>query len=213
VILVLLEELTNAIRDGDSDKSKLLTEQLLEKGVKPEDVVVGGLTKGLTILGELWDKGEVFLTDVLMAINAFNAALDVVKPRLEGEISKKLGKVIIGTVAGDIHHIGKNIVATMLESSGFEVINLGEDVSTEKFCEAVAREYPDILAMSGLVSTSLPAMEAVVKDLKEKDLREKGKVMVGGPPITPEFIRKIGADLYALDGFEAAKTAKEAVGQ
>jgi 5-methyltetrahydrofolate--homocysteine methyltransferase len=124
---------------------------------------------------------------------------------------KGLGTVIIGTVKDDIHYVGKSIVATLLSSAGFKVIDLGEDVSAEAFCEAVTTENPDILGMSCLISTSLPAIRRVMEELKDRGLRKKVKVMIGGAPVTQEFVREVGGDLYAVDAFKAVKKAEEAM--
>lgn len=205
-----LEELAMAVCEADADKARLLSEQMLKKGIPPKDILQG-LTQGLTTLGEMWDRKEAFLVEVLCAVETFNAALEVIKPTLRKAEAKKYGKVVIGTVSGDIHYIGKNMVAALLEGNGFEVIDLGEDVSATKFSDAIADGKPDILAMSCLVSTSLPEIEEVIRELKSRGLRNKVKVMVGGPPITSEFTKKIGADLTALDAFRAVDVAKEAM--
>ena len=205
-----LEELANAVCEADSDKAKLLSEQMLKKGIQPRDILEG-LALGLATLGERWDRKEAFLVEVLCAVETFNTALEVIKPSLKEGESNQYGKVVIGTVSGDIHYVGKNMVAALLEGNGFEVIDLGEDVSAAKFSDAVAFEKPDILAMSCLVSTSLSEIEEVIRELKSRGLRSKVKVMVGGPPVTSEFTSKIGADLTALDAFKAVEVAKEAM--
>jgi len=207
-----LEELANAICEGDSDRARLLSEQMLNNGTPPKDILEG-LTHGLAILGEMWDRKEAFLVEVLCAVETFNTAFEVIRPSLREGEAKNYGKVAIGTVSGDIHYVGKNMVKALLEGNGFEVIDLGEDVSAIKFSEAVADIKPDILAMSCLVSTSLPEIEEVLRELKSRSLRNKVKVMVGGPPVTSEFAKKVGADLTALDAFKAVEVAKEAMRQ
>lgn len=205
-----LEELAKAICEADAERAKLLSGHLLEEGIVPKRILLEGLSRGLTQLGELWDKQEVFLADILIAVEAFQTALQVIKPYLKTGNVDQMGKIVIGTVEGDIHYIGKNIVATLLKFHGFEVVDVGEDVSTAKFMEVVNTETPHILAMSCLVSTSLPVMAKVITELQKKGLRQGVKVMVGGPPVTPEFAKKIGADLYAHDAFEAIRVVKEA---
>jgi len=205
-----LEELAIAVSDGDSDKAKLLSEQLLKSGVSGEDLLKG-LSKGMTIVGDKWDRGEAFLAEVLMAVDAFQTATDAARPYMKVEGRKKLGIVVIGTVKGDIHYIGKSIVAALLSSAGFKVVDLGEDVAAEAFCEAVTAEAPDILAMSCLISTSLPEMRTVMKELENRGLRKKVKVMIGGAPVTQEFVKEAGGDLYGVDAFDAVRKAKEAL--
>jgi 5-methyltetrahydrofolate--homocysteine methyltransferase len=202
-----LDNLAHAVCDADEDKTLRLCNDLLRAGITPNTILVKGLTKGLTLLGTQWEEGDAFLADVLCAIDAFYEGLAVIEPYLKGGKAEPLGKIVIGTVAGDIHSIGKNIVATLFTLNGFEVKDLGEDVSPEQFINAIRAERADILALSCLVSTSLPAMTATIQRLQEQGLRNDIKVMVGGPPITPEFVEKIGADLYAQDAFEAFKVA------
>lgn len=207
-----LEDLANAVCEGDSDKARLLSEQMLNRGTPPKDLLEG-LMHGLTTLGEMWDRKEAFLVEVLCAVETFNTAFEVIRPSLREGEAKNYGKVVIGTVSGDIHYVGKNMVKALWEGNGFEVIDLGEDVSATKFGDAVADMKPDILAMSCLVSTSLPEIEEVLRELKSRGLRSKVKVMVGGPPVTSEFAKKVGADLTALDAFKAVEVAKEAMRQ
>jgi 5-methyltetrahydrofolate--homocysteine methyltransferase len=208
-----LDELVEAVVDGDGDKAKTLTEQLLEDGASPIDLIDNGLTKGLRLLGEKWDAGEVFLAEVMLAVAAFEEAKEVVKPHLKLEGTSTLGTIVIGTVAGDIHYIGKNIVATMLEAAGFTVIDIGEDVSVENFCSSVNSAKPSILGMSCLISPALHQMKEVIDELKARGLREGLLVMVGGPPLSSEYAEEIGADIYVTDAVEAVAKAKEAVGR
>jgi 5-methyltetrahydrofolate--homocysteine methyltransferase len=208
---VSLDNLAHAVSDADEVNTLRLVTSLLNAGISPNTILVEGLTKGLTLLGASWEEGDAFLADVLCAIDAFYEGLAVIEPYLQDEKAEPLGKIVIGTVAGDIHSIGKNIVATLFMLNGFEVNDLGEDVSPEQFIDAIQAEHADILALSCLVSTSLPAMTATIQYLQEQGLRNDIKVMVGGPPVTPEFVDKIGADLYAQDAFEAFKVAKGAI--
>jgi 5-methyltetrahydrofolate--homocysteine methyltransferase len=208
-----LDELVDAVVDGDGEKSKALTEQLLEDGVSPVDLIENGLTKGLRLLGEKWDAGEVFLAEVMLAVAAFEEAKEVVSPHLKSGGGGKLGTIVIGTVAGDIHYIGKNIVATMLEAAGFNVVDIGEDVSVENFCSSVQSTKPSILGMSCLISPALHEMKEVIDELKARGLRKGLVVMVGGPPLSSEFAEEIGADIYVTDAVEAVVKAKEAIGR
>ena len=206
-----LEDLVNAVSDGDGEKAKALTEKLLEEGVSPSDLVEKGLARGLRLLGERWAAGEVFLAEIMIAVSAFEDAKEVVKTRLKSEGTGELETVVIGTVEGDIHYIGKNIVATMLEAAGFKVIDLGEDVSVDKFCSTVNSARPDVLGMSCLISPALHQMKEVIDALKTKGLRDGLIVMVGGPPLSAEYAKEVGADIYAGDAFEAVAKVKEAV--
>jgi 5-methyltetrahydrofolate--homocysteine methyltransferase len=204
-----LDELSLAISEGETDKASKLTEQLIKKDVSSE-VLLKGLSKGLTIVGDKWDRSEVFLAEVLMAVETFETAAKITSPymKIEGDM---IGTIVLGTVKDDIHYIGKSIVAALLKSAGFKVLDLGEDVSATQFCEAVEKEKPDILGMSCLISTSLPAIEHVLKELEERKLRKEVKVMIGGAPITREFVIEVGGDLYAADAFEAVKVVKEMI--
>ncbi len=206
-----LEELGLAVSDGDENKAKVLAEQLLKEGVSPDDLIEKGLAQGLRTLGEKWVAGEVFLAEVMLAVTAFEEVNAVLRTHLKSEDAEMLGTVVIGTVEGDIHYIGKNIVATMLEAAGFKVIDVGEDVSVDKFCSAVGSAKPAILGMSCLISPALHQMKEVIDELKARSLRDGLIVMVGGPPLSPEYAEEIGADIYTSDAFEAVVKAKEAV--
>jgi 5-methyltetrahydrofolate--homocysteine methyltransferase len=204
-----LNELSIAISEGESYQASVLTEQLLKKGVSSKDLLKG-LSKGLLIVGDKWDRSEVFLAEVLLAVDAFETAAKIASPymKIEGNI---IGTIVIGTVKDDIHYVGKNIVVVLLKSAGFKVLDLGEDVSATQFCEAVEKEKPDILGMSCLISTSIPSIKRVLKKLEKSKLRKEVKVMIGGAPITQEFVIEVGGDLYAADAFEAVKIAKEVI--
>jgi len=208
---VTLEDLVTAVSDGDGEKAKFLTEELLREGVSPSDLIEKGLARGLRLLGERWASGEVFLAEILLAVSAFDDAKDVMRAHLKSEAEGELGTVVMGTVEGDIHYIGKNIVATMLEAAGFKVIDLGEDVSVDKFCSTVNSARPDVLGMSCLISPALHQMKVVIDALKAKGLRDSLIVMVGGPPLSPEYAKEVGADIYADDAFEAVAKVREAV--
>ncbi|MBL7118751.1 cobalamin-dependent protein [Candidatus Bathyarchaeota archaeon] len=206
-----VEELAKAVSDGDGERAKVLTEQLLKKGLSPSDLIEKGLAKGLRTLGDRWVAGEVFLAEIMLAVAAFGDAKEALKAHLKLEEEKILGTVVIGTVEGDIHYIGKNIVATMLEGAGFKVMNVGEDVSVDRFCSAVESTKPDILGMSCLISPALHQMKEVIEELKTRNLREDLIVMVGGPPLSSEYAEEMGADIYSIDAFDAVAKAKEAI--
>jgi corrinoid protein of di/trimethylamine methyltransferase len=206
----ILEELSKAVLDCDLEKVKNLTGKAISMNIDPLTIIEKGLADGIKKVGELFERGEVFLPDLMMAAEAMKAGISILEPILKSKKKHRafLGRVIIGTVEGDIHDIGKNIVATMLEANGFEVIDLGVDVSTEKFISKVKELNPDILAMSALLYTTVPKMGEVIKALEKEGLRSYVKVMVGGAPVTSEIAKKMGADAY---GENATSAVREAV--
>lgn len=205
----LLEELSRAVLDCDLEKVENLTKRALLMNIDPLIIIEKGLAEGIKKVGDLFEKGEIFLPDLMMSAEAMKAGINILEPILKRKKKTRtfLGKVIIGTVEGDIHDIGKNIVATMLEANGFEVIDLGVDVSTEKFINKVKELKPDILGMSALLYTTLPKMSEVIEALKKEGLRDYVKVMVGGAPVTNEIAKKIGADAYGENAISAVREA------
>lgn len=201
--------LSQAIIEGNGDQTAELATELLNSGVKPQDIISQILQPAMGIVGEKFSSGEFFLPDMLLAARAMNNALAVLEPLLADTGMPTLGKVVIGTVKGDIHDIGKNIVATFLKGVGFEVIDLGEDVPDEKFIEAVKENKADILGLCALLTTTMPSLANVIKALEAAGLRSSTKVIVGGAPVTRDFAARIGADAYAHDGGEAARVCKE----
>jgi len=174
--------------------------------------VVDSMSRGLVEVGRRYEEKEYFLMELILAGNIASEVMTLLKPHLAVGGGASMGKVVIGTVEGDLHDIGKNIVITMLSSVGFEVVDLGVDVSADKFIEAVLREKPDILAMSILLSIGLPRLAEVMSKLKEESIRNSVKVMVGGRPVTKEFAQEIGADAYGADAVAAMKIAQRWVG-
>ncbi|NLM96132.1 MAG: cobalamin-binding protein, partial [Halanaerobiaceae bacterium] len=166
---------------------------------------------GMTIIGEKFKKNEVFVPEVLIAARAMNGGMEILKPKLVEAGVESIGKVVIGTVKGDLHDIGKNLVKMMMEGAGFEVIDLGVDVSAESFANAVEEHEPVILGLSALLTTTMPQMKATIEHLKERGLRDKVYVMVGGAPVTANFAEEIGADAYSKDAATAASDARKAV--
>jgi len=183
----------------------------LSSGANPIDVV-DVMSKGLEDVGGKYERGEYFLSELIMAGIVASEITSILKPHLEKSAKKPAGKVVIGTVKGDLHDIGKNIVIAMLSSAGFRIIDLGIDVPSEKFVDAVKREKPDILGMSCLLTIAMNEMKTVIDKLKEVNLRGDVKVMVGGRPITPQFSEEIGADAYGSNAVEAVKIAKMLMG-
>lgn len=204
-----LNEISEALQRGNADKVEKLVKQALEEEIAPKDILENGLIEGMNIIGIKFKNNEVYVPEVLIAARAMHAGMDVLKPKLIEAGVKNIGKVVIGTVKGDLHDIGKNLVKMMLEGAGFEVIDLGVDVSSETFVSAVKKYQPDILGMSALLTTTMINMGEVIKALQSANLREKVKVMIGGAPITKNYAEQIGADGYSPDAASAADDAKE----
>ena len=206
----VIDDLRQAVVDGQANVAVALATQGLEGGIPAEVLLQDGLISAMQEVGRLYEEGEIFVPEMLVAARAMNATLVVLKPLLAAEGSRvhSEGRVVIGTVQGDLHEIGKNLVAIMLEGSGFEVVNLGADVSPERFVEA-ARAGVDVVAMSALLTTTMTNMKAVVEALGQAGLREKVQVIVGGAPITATFASEIGADGYAPDASKAVRKVRE----
>lgn len=204
--------IADALKAGNAPKVKEMVEAALAEGVNPEDIVNKALIVGMSEVGELFKNNEIYVPEVLIAARAMYAGLNILKPLLAERDVKPIGKVVIGTVKGDLHDIGKNLVAMMLEGAGFEVTDLGIDVSPEKFVNAAKAAGPGcIVAMSALLTTTMPAMKDTIEALKAAGIRDQVKVMVGGAPVTQKFADEIGADGYAPDAASAADLAKTLV--
>lgn len=204
-----LENVKDLVTRG---KAKLITaavQEALDEGCNAEDIL-STMISAMDVVGENFKNGTIFVPEMLIAAKAMKKGVEVLKPHLASGAAGALGKVVIGTVAGDLHDIGKNLVAMMIESAGFEVVDLGVDVPVEKFLDAYD-ENVRIFACSALLTTTMPALEATVAALNAAPFRSQVKVMVGGAPITQEFADKIGADAYTTDAASAAKRAKELV--
>ncbi len=211
--MVDLSPLSKAIEKGDRDKSVQLTTEALSAGTSPQDIITHGLQSGMGVVGGKFSSGEYFLPDMLMAARAMNAALEIVKPSLEKTGMPTIGKVVIGTVEGDMHDIGKNVVATFLKGSGFEVFDLGLNVPDNKFIDEVREKKADILGLSALLTTTMPFMGRIIKALEAAGLRSSVKVIVGGAPVTQDYANYIGSDAYAHDGGKAITVCKQLVGK
>ncbi len=207
----ILEELAEKVAAGKSKLVPGLVQDAIDAGEDPA-VVLNTMIGAMDVVGERFKNNEIFVPEMLIAARAMKKGVDVLKPLLAEEGGAAAGKVIIGTVAGDLHDIGKNLVAMMIESAGFEVIDLGVDVPAEKFVETY-KANPDtkIIALSALLTTTMPAMKAAAELINEQDFRKDIKLMVGGAPITEEFAEEIGADAYTEDAASAAAKAKELV--
>lgn len=203
-----LQALAQAIINGKAPEAKALTESALAEGVSAAEVLNNGLVAGMNVVGEKFKNNEFYVPEVLIAARAMKNAMEVLRPQLAKSGVEPKGKVAIGTVRGDLHDIGKNLVAMMLEGAGFEIQDLGVDVKPEQFVEA-AKNGVDIIAMSALLTTTMPAMKDTIEALKSEGVREKTCVMIGGAPVTQNYCDEIGADGYAPDAASAVDKAKE----
>ncbi|MBD3173887.1 MAG: cobalamin-binding protein [Armatimonadia bacterium] len=208
-----LGDLSQAIINGDLNTAKTLTQELVDGGTEAQTVVTEGLVPGMNVVGQKFKANEFYVPEVLIAARAMKGSMDILRPLLaEGGVEPE-ARIAIGTVAGDLHDIGKNLVAMMLEGAGYEVIDLGVDVPAETFVTTVNEKKADIIAMSALLTTTMPAMKDALDTLTEKGVRDKVKVMVGGAPVTQAYADEIGADGYAPDAASAVDTAKELLGK
>ena len=205
----IIAEISQAIRNGKMKIIKELVPQAIEQGFSAQTILNDGLLHGMNIIGDRFTRNEAFVPEVLVAARAMNKGTELIKPLLAAEGSQPIGKACIGTVQGDLHDIGKNIVKLMLESQNIDVIDLGVDVAPEKFVEAVKNENCQLVCCSALLTTTMPAIEKVVVALNEAGVRDQVTVLVGGAPVTQEFCDQIGADIYTADGASAAKKAAE----
>ena len=207
----LVKQMHNDLYDGMAPEIVEGTNILLGRGWSATRVLDEALVEGMRIVGIDFRDGILFVPEVLLAANAMKAGMEVLRPLLAETGAKPVGKIVIGTVKGDIHDIGKNLVAMMLEGAGFEVINLGINTDAEKFIAALEEHKPDILGMSALLTTTMPYMKVVIDTLKERGIRDDYIVMVGGAPLNEEFGRAIGADAYCRDAAVAVDTAKKLI--
>ena len=203
------ERLYDAILQGKSDEAAAATKAAVAENIAPQDLINSQMIRAMSEVGQRFQNGQAFVPQLLMAGRAMKAALEILKPMLAGVASTSLGKVVIGTVKGDLHDIGKNLVASMLEGCGFEVVNIGIDVSADKFIEAVKENQPDILCMSALLTTTMGYMKEVIDALEQAGIRQQVKVMVGGAPVTQGFADEIGADGYSDNANSAVTVAKQ----
>jgi 5-methyltetrahydrofolate--homocysteine methyltransferase len=208
----VIKEIYDSILNGQQKVSSAKVQEALDQGINPADILNDGMVAAMAEVGRLFEEGEYFVPEMLIAARAMQAGLAVLKPRLAAADVKSSGKVIAGTVKGDLHDIGKNLVCMMLEGAAFEIVDLGSDVSPEKFVEAVRTSGADIVAMSALLTTTMPNMKVTIEALKAAGLRDKVKVMVGGAPLTDQYAREIGADGYSSDASRAVALAKSLVG-
>ena len=204
----LVQQMHDDLYDGLQDEIREGVEILLARGWTPYDVLTKALVEGMTIVGIDFRDGILFVPEVLMAANAMKAGMSILRPLLAETGAPKVGSMVIGTVKGDIHDIGKNLVSMMLEGAGFDVIDLGINNPVENYLEALEEHKPDILGMSALLTTTMPYMKVVIDTMKERGIRDDYIVLVGGAPLNEEFSRAIGADAYCRDAAVAVETAK-----
>jgi len=206
------DELAEAVIAGDVDRAEKLTKRAVDAGADPVEIITDGLTKGMGVVGARFKAGDMFVPEVLISARAMSVGMELVKPLiLAGDVPSE-GTVVIGTVKGDLHDIGKNLVAMMLESAGFNVINVGIDIEPEKFVQAVKDNDVDVVGMSALLTTTMLAMKTTIDQLKDAGLRDGVKVIVGGAPVSQDYADEIGADGFAPDGGAAIDLCKSLIG-
>lgn len=209
--MALKEEIYNDVISGNAEAVTALTSQAIAEGLSADELLNQALIPAMTEVGGRFERHEFYVPEMLIAARAMKHGVEVLRPLLVEAGTKPVGTVVMGTVAGDLHDIGKNLVVMMLEGTGFQVVDLGVDVSAETFVQAVREHSPQILGMSALLTTTMLAMRATIEALKEVELRDQVLVMVGGAPLSQSFADEIEADLYAPDASSAARKAKEAV--
>lgn len=205
-----VEQIGEFLQKGNMPEVIRLCNVAIEEGATASDIL-DSLLGGMSIIGGKFKRNEVFVPEVLIAARAMNGGLNVIRPLLLEQGVESIGKVLIGTVKGDLHDIGKNLVSMMMTGAGFDVIDLGVDVSAEKFVSGIEENNPDIICMSALLTTTMTNMKGIIEALEEKGLRDKVKIMIGGAPVTTQFAEEIGADLYTPDAATAAEEAKRFV--
>ncbi len=203
----LLDKISELLQKGKAKDVKTLVQQAIDEGVPAQQILEEGLLSGMSVIGEKFKNNEVFVPEVLVAARAMNKGAELLKPLLAEEGVKATGKVCIGTVKGDLHDIGKNLVKMMLEGKGLEVIDLGTDVSPETFVETAREQNCQIICLSALLTTTMGVMADVVKAAQDAGIRDNVKIMIGGAPVTDEFCQRIGADAYTADAATAADVA------
>lgn len=206
-----IHEISEFLQKGRAKNVKALVQEAIDEGKDPKEILNDGLLAGMMVIGEKFKNNEVFVPEVLVAARALNAGLAILEPKLIEVGNEPVGKVVIGTVKGDLHDIGKNLVAMMMKGVGFEVIDVGVDVEPAAFIDKAEEAGANIICMSALLTTTMPSMQAVIDELSSRGLRDKYIVMVGGAPVNQSFADQIGADYYTPDAATAAETAKAAV--
>ena len=208
----VLQKISEELQKGNFEELPRLVQEALDAKIAPSKILNDGLVAGMSAVGDRFERDEIFLPDVLISAKAMQAGMTVLRPKLVEAGVKLAGKIIMGTVKGDLHDIGKNLVAMLLEGAGYQVINLGIDVPSEKFVEQVRTNKPDIVGLSALLTTTMPKMKEVIESLQEAGIRDTVKVIVGGAPVTEQFAKEIRADAYAPDASTAVDKVREMIG-
>lgn len=208
----LLKQISEQLQKGDPDQVARLTREAIASQIDTKAILDDGLIAGMAVVGAKFKAHDIFLPDVLLAAKAMYAGLDLVKPLMIKEGIPTIGKVVIGTVQGDLHDIGKNLVGIMLKGAGFEVIDLGKDVPPEKFVDTAISEHADVIGLSALLTTTMPVMQKVVDLAKARGIHGRIRIIVGGAPLSAEYARQIGADAYCFDGIKSVECVKGFVG-
>ncbi len=208
----LLSEISEALQKGDNAKVGEFTQKAIDEGMQPKVVLDDGLIAGMDVIGKRFRNHEIFLPDVLLSARAMYAGMDLLKPLFLRDEVPSIGKVVLGTVQGDLHDIGKNLVGIMLKGAGFEIVDLGKDVPPEVFVDTAEKEEAGIIGMSTLLTTTAPAMIRVIEILRERGLDGTIKTIVGGAPVSQDLAKEIGADAYGYDATNAVDSVKDMVG-
>ena len=209
----VLAKMAEKLIAGDIDGVVDLTQEALNGGIAPPDVLENGLLAGMDVVGQRFKANDMFIPEVLRCARAMHGAMEILRPLLSESDAVRPGKLVVGTVKGDLHDIGKNLVGMMFEGAGFEVVDIGIDIDVQSFVEAVKEHKPDIVGMSALLTTTMPKMGETVNALKEAGIRDQVKIMIGGAPVTSAFGDEIGADAYAPNAASAVDKAKELLGR
>ena len=209
----LLQKISEELQKGNYQEMPKLVQEALNANSPPSTILSDGLVAGMDVVGEKFRRDEFFMPEVLISARAMQAGMNILRPKLIETGAKLAGKIVLGTVKGDLHDIGKNLVGMLMEGAGFQVIDLGIDVPSERFVEAVKMNRPNILGLSSLLTTTMPKMKEVIESLVEAGVRGRVKVMVGGAPVTEKFAKDVGADAYAPEAASAVEKARELIGR
>jgi corrinoid protein of di/trimethylamine methyltransferase len=209
----LLAKLKQLVFQGEDNQAEELAREALDKGIEPLELIQNAIVPGIEKAGEYWKEGEYFIPDIVLSAEAFKAAMGIIEKRFQTGLSKKYGRIVIGVVEGDMHDLGKNIVVAILQAGQFEVIDLGINVTTAKFVEAIKCYKPQILGLGAYMSTTMLYMQEILNTLAREGLRDQIKVMIGGVPVTQLYADEIGADAYGRDAIEALEKARQLIKQ
>jgi 5-methyltetrahydrofolate--homocysteine methyltransferase len=208
----IYERLSTAVLEGDAEKAHKLVERGLKQGLSPKEILDNGLIVGMDEVGARFKRGDMFVPEVLMSADSMAAGMEILRPLLAESGAEMLGKVVMGTVKGDLHDIGKNLVSMLCEGAGFEIVDIGFNAEPEKFIEAIKQHQPQVVGMSAMLTTTMRAMGQTIKAVEEAGLRDQVKIMVGGAPVDKDFADAIGADGYGSNAPSGADMAKQLVG-